>query len=224
MLESPIEHVIFDWNGTLIDDLALAVRGVNHVGASLGVPPIDNDIYRRNFCFPIRDFYTRIGFDFENNSFEAAMTQYLSLFDSNVHECDLQPGVKEAISWAQLAGMSVSILSASHEEILQNTLRHHGLEAEFDHLMGLQNTTANGKFAIAAELNAKLGNPGKRALMVGDTVHDLEVANAHGWQAAIITRGHQGPEHFSDRGVFLISDLNALAEYQITKPLEEKVF
>ncbi|MGC4059972.1 MAG: HAD family hydrolase [Aquabacterium sp.] len=217
MLENPIEHIIFDWNGTLIDDLALAVRGVNHVGASLGVAPIDKDTYRRNFGFPIRDFYTRIGFNFEKNSFEAVMAQYLSLFDSNVRECDLQPGVKEVISWARMARMSVSILSASHEEILQNTLRHHGLETEFDHLMGLQNTTANGKLAIAAELDAKLGHPGKRALMVGDTVHDLDVANAHGWQTVIITRGHQGPEHFSGQDVFLISDLHALTECRIAK-------
>jgi phosphoglycolate phosphatase len=215
--ENSIDHIIFDWNGTLIDDLALAVRGVNHIGASLGVAPIDKDTYRQNFGFPIRDFYKRLGFDFEKNSFEAAMTQYLSLFDSNVHKCDLQPGVKEVISWARLAGMSVSILSASHEEILQNTLRHHGLEAEFDHLMGLQNTTANGKLAIAAELDVKLRHPGKRALMVGDTVHDLEVANAHGWQTVIITRGHQGPEHFSGRDVSLISDLHALTEFRIAK-------
>lgn len=224
MLENPIEHIIFDWNGTLIDDLALAVRGVNHVGASLGVPPIDKEIYRRNFGFPIRDFYTRLGFDFEENSFEAAMMQYLSIFDSNVRKCDLQPGVKEVISWAQLAGMSVSILSASHEEILKSTLRYHGLESEFDHLMGLQNTAANGKFAIAAELDAKLRHPGKRALMVGDTLHDLEVAKAHGWQAAIITRGHQGPEHFSGQDVFLVSDLNALTECRIAKILDTKVF
>lgn len=218
MFARPIEHIIFDWNGTLIDDLALAVCGVNHAAAPLGISPIDEDTYRRHFGFPVRGFYSRIGFDFEQHPFETTVATYLSVFDANVCDCPLQPGAKEVIAWARNGGVSVSILSASHQETLHSTLRHHGLGTGFDHVMGLQDTSASSKLALAAELDARLGRPGRRALMVGDTVHDLEVAIAHGWQAVIIARGHQGPEHFTGHDVAIVPDLHALARWPLSGP------
>lgn len=210
MLSHQIDHVIFDWNGTLIDDIELAVRSVNHVNAACGVDDIDCDVYRAKFCFPIKSFYHRLGCNFETLSFEDTIARYLSLFDAGIRECALQPGARQIITWTRNAGLSASILSASHEDTLRDTLHHHRLDGAFDHVMGLQNTLAQGKLAVAGALDTKLGHPGARALIIGDTVHDVEVAIAFGWQVVIVTRGHQEAAHFEDLVVPLMEDLHTL--------------
>ena len=66
-----VQHVVFDWNGTLIDDCALAVASVNTLRDEIGLPRITREEYRRAFRFPIREFYRSIGFHVDGDAFPA---------------------------------------------------------------------------------------------------------------------------------------------------------
>jgi phosphoglycolate phosphatase len=190
------DHLILDWNGTLIDEIGLAVECVNQAGLPCGVPPVTEVDYRRHFGFPIKRFYEALGFDFARFSFEETMAAYLGGFNARVGDCTLHKGAPELIQAARRAGMTISILSASHTDILLKTLHRHHLGDAFDHVFGLSDEAAAGKTAIARRLDAALGEPGRRALLVGDTDHDLEVAEACGWHAVAVTHGHQATDRF----------------------------
>jgi phosphoglycolate phosphatase len=205
-----IDHLVLDWNGTLIDDVTLAVAAGNVVRRTHGLPPLDQAAYRDAFCFPIRDFYARTGFDFDSLSFEAVIRDYLALFNHQVRDCALHRGARELVRMARSAGMRVTILSASHLEVLEETLSHHGLLGEVDHVVGLRDENAAGKAGVAQALDREWRQPGERVLMVGDTHHDIEVASALGWQAAIVPNGHQSPSRFDGSPVPLFVDLEAL--------------
>lgn len=186
-----INHLVLDWNGTLIDDLDAAVEGVNLVLAGQSLAPIDREIYRHHFGFPIQDFYARLGIDFGRISFAELGLQYLSHFNQAIRSCRLFPGALDLIHAARRQGWSVSVLSASEKRTLDSNLREAGLLHHLDHVFGLEDASATGKLDLARQLDARLGHPGARALMVGDTDHDIAVANALGWRAHSVSHGHQ---------------------------------
>ena len=62
------QHIIWDWNGTLLNDAWLFVDIMNGVLSNRKLPLITVDDYRKLFCFPVKDYYKKLGFDLENES------------------------------------------------------------------------------------------------------------------------------------------------------------
>lgn len=210
---SDIEHLVFDWNGTLIDDLDLAVTAVNRCGERFGVAPVTRAGYRARFDFPIAGFYAALGFDFGSTPFATIVQHYLDHFDANVAHCPLHDGALALIGAAREAGVGVSILSASHRDVLLQTLDAKGLRGRFDHVIGLSHNQATSKTAEAALLQQTLGTPAARTLFVGDTLHDVEVARSVGWRPALVATGHQDEVRLRGSGAPL---MNGLGEWLAT--------
>lgn len=191
-------HLILDWNGTLIDDLDAAVAGVNIVLAGQDLPPIDREAYRRHFGFPIQGFYARLGVDFERIAFRDLGRQYLAHFNEAIRSCRVFPGTFELLDEARRHGWSVSVLSASEMTTLRSNLGDAGLLDRVDHVYGLDDEHATGKLDLARRLDGALGNPGARALMIGDTEHDIEVAVSLGWRIHSVSHGHQSRQRLTE--------------------------
>ncbi|MCO8309786.1 HAD family hydrolase [Pseudomonas mandelii] len=207
---SGIEHLVFDWNGTLIDDIDLAVFAVNRCGEHFDVAPITAAQYRAKFDFPIADFYASLGFDFAQTPFPIIVQRYLEHFDANVAQCRLHDGVLELLDAARRAGIGVSILSASHCDVLLQTLEAKGLRDCFEHVVGLTHNHATSKVAEAVVLQQTLGTPAARTLFVGDTLHDFDVARSVGWQPVLVTTGHQDANRLRRSGAMLFDGLGEL--------------
>jgi phosphoglycolate phosphatase len=186
-----IQHVVWDWNGTLLDDVDLAVNGVNQVCARFGVPAVTREFYRSRFQFPISAFYSSLGFDLERVSFSDIIREYLAVFDARVRHCALNEGALELLECLRQNGIGSSILSASYRPTLVQTLEAKGLGGYFTHVCGLGDEKGTSKLEEGRILHAKLGLPGERILYVGDTTHDAEVAAALGWNSCIVSCGHQ---------------------------------
>jgi len=186
-----VQHVVFDWNGTLIDDCALAVASVNTLRDELGLSRITRDQYRRAFRFPIREFYRSIGFDVDGDAFPALMVRYLALFDAQVDACPLHPRAHDTLARLRAAKIRLHILSASHQDTLSTSLRAKGLTEAFDEVAGLGHALATTKHQLGSQLAARLGSPPDTVVYVGDTDHDYEVASAQGWKFLFIDHGHQ---------------------------------
>ena len=210
--EQSILHVIFDWNGTLIDDLDLAVRAVNHLRERHAYPPIDVDCYRAHFGFPIRAFYERLGFDLEAQPFDGLIRDYLRVFDAQVTSCRLHDGAVAVLDELDALGVQASILSASHRDTLQATLAHFELEKRFVHCVGLSDSHARGKLDLAIELQQALAVPSSRVLYVGDTRHDAEISATLGWSCVIVPRGHQSLAVLEAAGSVVVESLREIAE------------
>lgn len=207
-----IHHVVFDWNGTLIDDLNLAVQSVNHVRTKMRLEPITREAYRANFRFPIADFYAAIGFDFEQNPFPDIVAEYLSVFDTRVKHCALHAGSAKLISNLHTRGIGVSVLSASRRAVLIETIRAKGLIKYLTHICGLEEAHAVGKLQEAAALNDRLGLQPHQILYVGDTDHDAYIAQTLGWQARMLLCGHQDEAPLSQFPYPRLSDVSALLD------------
>lgn len=197
-----VRHVVFDWNGTLIDDCALAVATVNILGAQRGIGAISREQYRRAFRFPISEFYRSMGFEVDGPSFAQIMVQYLALFNARVDDCPLHAGARETVAGLRAAGVGVHILSASQQDTLERSLTARRLASAFDQVAGLGHELATDKRTIGRELAGKLAAAPGAVLYVGDTDHDHEVATSLGWRFLFVDHGHQaadpGAPHCAD--------------------------
>ncbi|MEP3637273.1 MAG: HAD family hydrolase [Paracoccaceae bacterium] len=205
------DHVVFDWNGTVIDDVQLALNSVNALREDLNLNSISLADYRKKFRFPISAFYADLGFDFGKVPFETLIARYLERFDHAVAECSLCLDFTEVTDSLTAAGVGISVLSASQQQILSRTAQSHGISERLDHLIGLDDTHARDKLGRARELVEQLKTrTNARVLMVGDTDHDHEVAQHCGWDFVAVTTGHQSHERLSQLGVPVIAQLGAL--------------
>lgn len=198
-MRTSAKHVVLDWNGTVLDDLSLAVSSVNQVRRSYGMEAIDREVYRRHFGFPISSFYRTIGFDLDKLPFGEVMRSYLSVFDAKVVECPLQEGVSEFLACMKSRNIGLSILSASFQGTLETTLEKKDLHSYFDHVHGLKDEQAAGKIQQAHLLNAAIGLPAHQVLYIGDTLHDLEVGEAIGWNTCLLSCGHQAEDRITEK-------------------------
>ena len=75
------KHIIWDWNGTLLDDTWLCVEGINQALIKRNLTPISEDRYREVFTFPVRDYYKKLGFDLTISLNSAIIPSSVETFD-----------------------------------------------------------------------------------------------------------------------------------------------
>lgn len=185
------KHVIWDWNGTLLLDIEHAVAITNRLLSEEGLKPITVDDYKRIFHFPVIEYYRKIGFDTSPEKFLDICERFNRHFVEGVHECDLWPGAVDTLAFVKSSGRMQSVLSASEQNILNHQMKHFALEHLFDHVTGIADKAAGSKIGRGHELMERAGIPPAETLMIGDTDHDVEVAQALGIDLVLVEHGHQ---------------------------------
>ena len=203
------EHFLFDWNGTLQDDLHAAVAGTNAILADQGKPPVDEARYRALFSFPARGCYEALGIDVEHHDWVALCERFFSVFSSDP-TVRLFPGAVEALRALRAAGAGLSIVSSSEENELERALARHGVRHLFGAVSGHADAAAGSKVDRARALFAELGLAPSAVCMVGDTGHDKEVADALGCGCVLVASGYESRERLARRGAPVLDSVAAL--------------
>ena len=86
---SKYTHVIWDWNGTILNDVDLCVDVGNNLFRKKGIPLLTVEKYKEIFTIPVRDYYVAAGFDFENESFEVVGKEWMDEYEERKYECSL---------------------------------------------------------------------------------------------------------------------------------------
>jgi phosphoglycolate phosphatase len=206
-------HIIWDWNGTLLDDLELCVDVMNGLLDRRGLPLLDRARYLRLFDFPVRAYYERLGFDFDRDSFETLSVEFISAYDARRWECQLQPGAQKILESLQSAGLSQSVLSAYRQETLREIVGHFGLTPHFRRILGLDNIYAHSKAELGRNWVAELGLPRSEILLIGDTLHDLDVAQAIGVDCVLVACGHHPEARLRSHTDCVLADLSGLGTW-----------
>ncbi|MBQ3507047.1 MAG: HAD family hydrolase [Clostridia bacterium] len=206
-------HVVWDFNGTVLNDVRLGIDCVNAMLKKRGLPIIpDEDAYRKIFGFPIDDYYRRLGFNFEKEDYETVLApEWVALYLAGEEFCPVVEGARDTIGEIKRRGISQIMLSATKLQQLEGQLRRLELNGVFDEVLGLDNIHARSKTFLAVEWKAK--NPEARPLFVGDTEHDADVADAIGADCVLYFGGHQSKEILATRGKPMIGTIPELLEF-----------
>jgi len=72
--------IIWDWNGTLLDDMDICISSMNRMLSKRELPELNIDKYRDVFTFPVIDYYKAIGFDFRKEPWDVAAHEFIWLY------------------------------------------------------------------------------------------------------------------------------------------------
>lgn len=210
-IQRPIQQILWDWNGTLLDDLQYAIDVRNRVFPAFGLPTIDSlEAYYRQFTFPVRLYYERAGVTDEN--FDQVAHAWMDEYVRGCPQIPLHGDAVETVRTFRAAGLRQVVLSASQMDILRQQLSYYpALDGAFDELLALSDIYARSKEAIGRAYLERCGIPACQSVMLGDTLHDADVAKAMGTQCILIARGHQSRETLASAGVPVCGSLEEAA-------------
>lgn len=185
-----IRAVCWDWNGTLLDDVARCLQTMNGTLAAFGRPPLtDAAHYRALFRFPLREFYADAGI--LDDDYRAAVDHYLDLLARDDSAVLLHPGARETLALLRSRGIRQVLASATQAPLLAQQMDPHGLEDSFDEILSITDThVASKRDVIAAWLQRSALDP-REVLLIGDTNHDHEIAIELGTAFVHFAGGHQ---------------------------------
>ncbi|MEI7901956.1 MAG: HAD family hydrolase [bacterium] len=201
-----LQHIIWDWNGTLLDDTQAGVNAINAMLATRHLPQIGLPAYRELFGFPVINFYRLIGFNIEQEDWAAVAREFHDLFlaDPSIR---LHDAAARALAYIHQVGIGQSVLSASEQSILSAMLEACGITRYFDRIVGVDNLYGHSKLELGRTLVSRLGLPPESVLMVGDSLHDHEVAEALGVRCLLIAQGHQSYARLARSGAPVLRSL-----------------
>ena len=206
------KHVIWDWNGTLLDDCWLCVEGINAALIKRGLPVITEKTYRDVFTFPVKEYYKKVGFDFEKEPFHIAGDEFVFYYGEHFQRTELHPDSESTLDAISASGRTQSILSAGKQEFLNDWVNSHGLADYFINVLGIDNQYARGKTELGVAWISELPYKPQEVIMIGDTIHDSEVAKAMNIECLLVDHGHVNRERLQKTGRTLISNLNQVAD------------
>jgi len=207
------KHVIWDWNGTILDDSKLCTEIINTILTKRNLPPITLEEYRQKFTFPVIDYYKAVGLDVTGNNFETMSHEFINEYEAKKLNCGLFKGAVELLEYFTKHNLSQSVLSAYSQHTLEEIINYFGLTKYFVKLVGLNNIYAASKLENGIKWIKELCINPKEVLMIGDTLHDYEVAYEMGIDCVLFSGGHQAKEKLETLNIpVIVSHLQLLRQ------------
>lgn len=201
------KHIIWDWNGTLLNDRHFCIDIMNNVLRRRGMKLMSEEWFLENFCFPVKAYYEKLGFDFEKEPFEISGNEFIKEYMERINEPKLHPGVPDVLQSVEEMGVGQSILSAASQPMLDEILRENQIRSFFIRILGQDNHYAFGKENMGRQWVRELGYDPLEILFIGDTLHDKEVADAIGADCLLVSNGHVSEERLKKTGEVVLNDL-----------------
>lgn len=205
-----ITGIIWDWNGTLLNDMQLCVRTMNELLERRQLPLLTIDGYREVFSFPVKDYYEKIGFDFSNEPFEIPAIEFITRYNDQMGGCSLHLDSVNVLRYFNSVGINQFVLSAMRQKELEDNLKLHGVRKYFEHVLGLDDHYAASKIENGHRMIKELNLDPEELVLIGDTVHDFEVAAELGCRCVLIANGHHSREILESTGVLVLDSVSAL--------------
>jgi phosphoglycolate phosphatase len=204
------KHIVWDWNGTLFNDIELCVNIINSVLTRRNLKALSIAEYRDIFTFPVQNYYAKAGLDFTKYSFSELGKEWMDEYHERRLESKLFDKAEEILRKIYDQGIEQSILSAYKQDTLLELVNHFNLRQYFTHLTGLDHIYATSKVDLGKELMEKLNHEKGEVLLIGDTVHDFDVSQEIGADCVLIAEGHQSKERLLECGVNVYDNFDEL--------------
>lgn len=194
-----MKTVLWDWNGTLLDDVWTGTAAMNALLQKYNLPLLrDTAHYREVFCFPISAYYDKLGVG--GDMFPITSHEWMAQYNALEGRCVLREGALESLQLFRDAGWRQVVLSASKLDNLLAQMRRYDVLPFFDAVLGLDHIYATSKVDIGREwLRVQQVNPAD-CVMIGDTLHDAEVAQALSCRCILASGGHQADKVLQSAG------------------------
>lgn len=206
-----ITHIIWDYNGTVLDDVKTSVAAVNKMLESRSLPPTTLEIYKDTLSLPLNNYYSGIGI--KNPDIKKLSIEFQYWCDHFSNLSGIFDGFEKAITTAKSLGIKNILMSSLYEKFLFNEVKKYNIENRFDLIVGLKDTSVGSKLDNATKVISKLNITCENLLFVGDLTTDSDMAKHFGAKCVLIPNGHNSKIRCYDQGVPVLENLFEFSEY-----------
>jgi len=213
-MNASAKFVVWDWNGTLQDDLPVSIVGTNILLDKLGKPRIDAETYRTCFDVPIDRFYRNLGFSEQEIAFSLneAQDTYFDTYEKLIVDVDFRPGGRSVLDFVLKAGAFNLILSNHLTDVIEKDLQRLGKRDAFQHILAWPDRRAQFRTPKGSLLAAFMDNNGLRpdnGIIVGDTPEEVKVAREFGLVSVALSGGYSSVAALQDMNPdYLVASLD----------------
>ena len=204
------QHIVWDWNGTLDDDAELCVVILNQILNDYGKMPVDRAFYLDNFSFPVCEYYKSLGLPSCGPEYQKISQRFIEEYRKKHHICKLQKSSVKMLSYIKGCGISQSVLSAGNIADVLDFVEYHKLSDFFTIISGVYHTNATGKSDVAHKHLNQIQACTSDILLIGDTLHDFEIATDLKVDCVLYSKGHNSKNRLLDVSNSVINDLEEL--------------
>ncbi|MFA5974080.1 MAG: HAD hydrolase-like protein [Lentimicrobiaceae bacterium] len=202
--------IIWDWNGTLLDDAEICREAINKMLKERNLTELSLARYRDVFTFPVINYYKEIGFDFTREEWEPVAMEFINLYLNALPACGLTPFAYETLELFKLKGYRQAIISAMQHESLLKSVSELGIYNYFEYIGGIGDHYGGGKIDNARNyFTSACLNPAQITL-IGDTLHDSEVASELQCKCILVATGHQSFNRLHNTGLPVLNNLSEI--------------
>ena len=205
--------IVWDWNGTIVNDAWVFVDVMNFFLKMKGLPKTSLDDYKKNFGFPIQNYWKALGFKFNNKEFNLLNKSFIEEYQKRIFLPKLQPGIVDLIKKINRLKIKQFVLSASENSLLHKSVGFYKINSLFEDVVGVDNLNAVGKISLAKVLFKKNNLHLNKTLVIGDTKYDLDVAQALGCSALLVSYGHIEHKRLLDLKVPLVRSVKEIESF-----------
>lgn len=207
------KYIIWDWNGTIFNDTGFCVEIMNGILTKHSLPLLTVESYKQVFDFPVKDYYQKLGFDFEKEPFEIVGTEFIQQYNNKHFSCNLHEGIADLLLKLNDKKYKQFVLSAREKTKLAEDLKQYGIYRLFIDIAGLNDHYANGKVEIGKKMMRTHRIEAKSSLLIGDTLHDAEVAAELNIDCLLIANGHQTYEKLKQAKIPVLRSIAGLDKW-----------
>ncbi len=212
---------VFDWNGTLFDDVEASVTGSNAVLALHGKPQLDLETYQGRFTFPILHFYVANGVSTDQAlaRHDEASRIFLETYEEESRKCALREGAVELLEWLNESGVHCMILTNHLRENVGQALarfhiRHYFQGLSCNEIYDAAFISRMNKYERLKAYMEEHSFRAEDAVIIGDSFEEPEIAGRLGLKSVNITGGYISEARLKTAGSDLIvDDLKSFADY-----------
>lgn len=202
--------IIWDFNGTLIDDIDAALASVNDMLTRRNLPTINFEQYASYVDTPIIKFYEHIFDDLYSMDFNVIAKEFNSGYEKHLRNHAVMPCADEVLEYFNNLGKLQTVISATHIDKVKHRLGEFELARYFDKILAHDNLIAEDKTHLAVKYFAEKGIKPDEAVVIGDCVADFKMAEALGCDCILTTQGHQSRREFAETSALVIDSLTEL--------------
>ncbi len=203
--------IIWDWNGTLLNDVNICIDTMNNILLKRGLKTLNKARYQDIFQFPVVEYYKKLGFDFNKDSFENLSVEFIDGYCRELNNADLFEYTVDILKEFKERNYVQIIISAMEKSALSGSLQEKGISHYFDYIIGINDHYAAGKLEFAVDFIKRNNIHPETSVLIGDTTHDYDVAKAIGCKCLLVAHGHQSFDKLSATSVPVRENLKSIS-------------
>ena len=206
--------IVFDWDGTIMDSTGLIAECIQLAAKDCGLPIPSTEAAKSIIGLGIHESTLRLFPDLDHGAQSAFALAYRKRFVPRDHEAPLYDGIRELLTGLENPARFLAVATGKRRFGLERAFEHTGLKSTFHFSRCADEGFSKPHPDMLLKLMDFTAVSPERTLMIGDTIHDLELASNANVAAIAVTYGAHSAELLKTRpSVHMVDSVYELARW-----------